>query len=85
LQTTPAKIDPNVEGGIAVRATGAAPIEKARAASSIARLRKKNDRIVLSAVSEDRRAAAIASAKIDIISIIDHVRRLLRNRCRRSR
>lgn len=96
LRIMPAKIDPNVEGGIAVRVIEVAPIEKDRVASSIARRRKKNDRIVHRAASEDRRADRTASpmpvrlaartviAKIDII-IIDRARRLRRNHFRRSR
>jgi hypothetical protein len=80
----PAKIDPSVEDGIAGRGIEAVPIEKDRVASLIARPRKKNDRTVHRAVSEDRHAAEIVMAKIDII-IIDRARRLRRNHFRRLR
>lgn len=82
----PAKIDPSVAGGIAVRGIEAALIEKDRVASSIARPRKKNDRIdriVRNEVIADRRAVVTAVTKIDII--IDRARRLRRNRFRRLR
>lgn len=84
----PAKIDPNVEGGTAVRGIEVVPIGKDRVASSTGRRRKKGDRIVLTVrkeVSEDPRAAVIETAKIDIIIIIDRARRLRRNHFRRLR
>ncbi|HEY6070567.1 MAG TPA: hypothetical protein VIU85_04260 [Chthoniobacterales bacterium] len=83
----PAKIDPNVEGGTAVRGIEVVPIGKDRVASSTGRRRKKGDRIVLTVrkeVSEDPRTAVIETAKIDII-IIDRARRLRRNHFRRLR
>ena len=88
-RNTPVMINAKVAVGIVVRATNASPITKVRAASSIARLGKRNGRINRNDRTEDRHAALTASperttAKIDII-IIARVRRSLRNRCRRSR
>jgi len=82
MRSIKAKISGNAAGAIADRATNAGPIEKARAASLIARVQKKNDRSDLVVPIGDRRAGdKIIIAKIDIII----VRRRLRNRCRRSR
>ena len=77
----PAKTDANSVEGTVDPATDADPIEKVRAASSIAPLQRTNGRKAPVVVIEGRRAVAIGTAKIDIITII--VRRL-KNRCRRS-
>ena len=78
-----AKIDKIAAGAIAGRrAINAGPIEKVRAASSIARLRKKNGPTVRSSMIEGRHPAAhkIDTAKIGII-----VHRQLRNHFLRLR
>ena len=72
-----ARIDHHVTGD---RAISGGPIEKVRAASSVARLRKRNVQIVHNEVTDDRPAGATSTARIDII-IFD----LLKDRCRRSR
>jgi hypothetical protein len=76
-----AKINAKGAGVTGGRVTEADTMEKARVASSIARLEKKNDLSVGSKVTEDLRADAIAIIKIDINIIV----RRLRSRCRRSR
>jgi hypothetical protein len=77
-----AKISRNVVGGSAGRATTVDRIEKDRPVSSIARLQRTGGRAERLGMIADRRAVAIAHAKIDII---DPAVRRLRDRCRQSR
>jgi hypothetical protein len=80
MRSMEAKISGNA-AAIADRVISAGPIEKARAASLIARVQKGNGRSVRNQVTEGLRVDASDIEKIDIII----VRRRLRNRCRRSR
>lgn len=76
-----AKISANGAGVTGGRVTEVDMMEKARVASSIARLEKKNDLSVGSKVTGDLHADATAIIKIDINIIV----RRLRSRCRRLR
>jgi hypothetical protein len=76
-----AKISANGTGATGGRLTEADMMEKARVASSIARLEKKNGLSVGSKATDDLRADATVLIKIDINIIV----RRLRSRCRRSR
>jgi ribulose bisphosphate carboxylase small subunit len=78
-----AKIDKSDAGGIALRATNAALIEKVRAENLIARHPKENVRSIPIDATGDRRVAAMDNAKIDLT--IARACLSPRNRCRQSR